>query len=91
VSTADAIICSPFVAQRRVTGTCAGGSSIRIVAQSGTVSCELDDVGAPYPQKKMWSGYCASHSIGSGWATYCHNAVERDSMGSTYMTRESEC
>ncbi len=31
--------------QERVTGTCAAGSSIRVIAQDGTVTCETDDVG----------------------------------------------
>jgi hypothetical protein len=31
--------------QRRVTGTCTAGSSIREIAQDGTVTCETDDVG----------------------------------------------
>jgi len=65
------------------------GSSIRVVSQNSAVSCEVDDVGKPYPQKKMWSGYCTYHCTGCGWPTYCHNAVERDSMGSLYLTRES--
>ena len=32
-------------AQRRVTGACDPGSSIRAIAQDGTVVCETDDVG----------------------------------------------
>ncbi|MGV6852741.1 MAG: tail fiber domain-containing protein, partial [bacterium] len=31
--------------QERVTGTCAAGSSIRSIAQDGTVTCETDDAG----------------------------------------------
>jgi len=31
--------------QRRVTGSCAAGSSIRVINANGTVTCETDDVG----------------------------------------------
>jgi hypothetical protein len=31
--------------QRRVAGTCAAGSSIRVIKDDGTVTCEADDVG----------------------------------------------
>jgi hypothetical protein len=36
----------PTTTQSRVTGTCAVGSSIRVIGQNGTVTCETDDVGA---------------------------------------------
>jgi len=32
--------------QRRITGTCAAGSSIRAIANNGTVTCETDDTGS---------------------------------------------
>jgi len=32
--------------QARVTGTCAAGSSIRVISSTGTVTCETDNVGA---------------------------------------------
>ena len=37
---------NPTVVQSRVTGTCEAGSSIRVIAENGTVTCETDDSGA---------------------------------------------
>lgn len=88
VSSSGGVVCSSYPVQRRVSGTCAGGYSIRTISQAGGVSCEQDTVGDT--KTRVWSGYCGYHSTGRGWATYCHNAVERDTMGSTHLRRESE-
>lgn len=37
----------PTQLQARVIGTCAAGSSIRVIAANGTVTCQVDDVGTP--------------------------------------------
>jgi hypothetical protein len=40
---AGVLAIDPTYTQRRVSGTCAAGSSIREIAQDGTVTCETDD------------------------------------------------
>jgi hypothetical protein len=42
---AGVISIDPTYAQRRVSSTCTAGSSIRAIAQDGTVTCETDDSG----------------------------------------------
>lgn len=41
----NAFNADPTVLQKRVGGTCAVGSSIRVINQDGTVDCEIDDSG----------------------------------------------
>ena len=45
ITSSGTIAVDPTVIQSRVSGTCPAGSSIRAIAQSGTVTCETDDVG----------------------------------------------
>jgi hypothetical protein len=40
---ADDVAIDPTYTQRRVSSTCAAGTSIRVIAQDGTVTCETDD------------------------------------------------
>ena len=50
--------------QSRVTGTCSGGSSIRVINAAGTVTCELDDTG-PWSVNAN-STYVTSGNVGIG-------------------------
>lgn len=91
INAAGSVVCSSYAVQRRVGSSCGGGYSIRAISSTGAVSCEKDDLGSlSTSTRKMWSGYCSYHSRGTGWATYCHNTQERDTMGSSYLTRSSE-
>ena len=59
--------------QRRVSGTCAAGSSIRVINADGTVSCETDDVGA------------AGGVGGSGTANYVSKWTGGTSLGNSII------
>ncbi len=49
--------------QTRVSGACATGSSIRVIAQDGTVTCETDDVGTAF------AGWSLTGNAGTNPAT----------------------
>lgn len=75
--------------QRRVTGTCASGNSIREIKQDGTVTCEADDVGSGVPSGFMILGETASppagytytgKTIDVSWATRASMPTARSNL-----------
>jgi hypothetical protein len=68
--------------QRRVTGTCAAGSSIRAISSTGTVTCETDDVGSGGGAiTRSYAGYATSSLSTS--TTYIY-------VGSTFTPTSAE-
>jgi hypothetical protein len=67
ITTTGSVAADMNVLQRRVTGTCAVGSSISSIRADGTVTCETDDTGSTsissYTQlpSGSWAGFCISH------------------------------
>lgn len=52
--------------QRRVSGDCAAGSSIRSISLTGAVTCEPDDTGSPIWSLNNTSAYYNSGNVGVG-------------------------
>ncbi len=69
--------------QTRVSGTCAAGSSIRVVNQDGTVVCEIDDVGSAAS-----SGGWTLLAKGSDWIQTA--TITLQSSGITWVTDSGE-
>jgi hypothetical protein len=85
----DKISVDTSVIQSRVTSTCAAGTSIRAIAQDGTVTCETDDNSggtitgtATAGQVTYWSG--TSSVAGDAGMTYAA-ASDALSVGSVYV------
>jgi len=60
--------------QRRVTGSCSAGSSIRVINSDGTVDCEIDDTGGP-----------GAGVDGSGTANYIPRWLDSDTLTNSIM------
>ena len=65
--------------QDRVTGTCASGSSIRVINTNGTVTCETDDTGG---DTSSWTG------TGNGTTTGDIYRTGRVGIGTSSVTNE---
>ncbi len=84
ITTTGTIAADTTYLQRRVSGTCAAGSSIRAVAADGTVTCEPDDVGPANAFVQGGNAFGTTAVIG----TTDNNAIDVRVNGSRVMRYE---
>lgn len=76
--------------QRRVVGTCAAGSSIRVIGANGSVTCEVDDVGGggsgDITDVLAGSGLTGGGSTGSVTLSVAPNGIDSSHISNGSIT-----
>ena len=85
-SGAVSLAVDPAVVQARVAGTCAAGSSIRVINSDGSVGCELDDQADTLGGLSCASGDVAAFDPLAGWQ--CMDPSYTPGAGLTLTARQ---